>query len=434
VTTPNPQQFCNSSEHDVSRRRVLGTIGGTAVGLGLGALGGIVQPAVGEQLRKKEKQVLLLWLDGGMSQLESWDPKPNTRFGGPFRSISTSIPGVQISELMPQTAKLMHEIAVVRTMKTEDANHSSGVPKIMRGHPKNRGVVYPFWGSAVAKLMGPTSSGLPPYLWVKPGNGGFISKYAGFLGAKYGALALGDGKPPTNLIRPDSISEKDATERRQLQQLLNNRYSINRRKANNEANSYVFDVADKLMQHRKLFDESTLSAKDRERYGTHDFGRHTLLARNLLEAGVRFVQVTSYGWDTHGDNFNAHASRMPKVDQVYSSLIQDLKDRGMMDHVLVVLMAEFGRTPRINGSVGRDHWPNAWSLSMAGTGIKKGVVLGETLADGTDTKTEPYDIGSMFHTWYHALGIDTAETEFMNGTQPLPIAHDDMAPVKELLV
>ncbi len=426
-------QFCNPTEHGISRRRVLGTLGGGAAGLGIGALGGLVQPAVGEELRKNEKQVLLLWLDGGMSQLESWDPKPNTRFGGPYRSISTSIPGVQISELMPKTAKLMHHLATVRTMKTEDPNHSSGVPKILRGHPKNRGVVYPFWGSAVARLMGPMSSGLPPYLWVKPGNGGFISKYSGFLGAQYGALALGDGKPPTNLVRPDFISERTAIERRELQQLFNKRYVLNRRKGNNEANSYVYDVAEKLMQNQQLFDESLLPAKDRERYGTHDFGRHTLLARNLLEAGVRFVQVTSYGWDTHGDNFNAHSSRVPKVDQVYSSLIEDLIDRGMMENVLVVMMAEFGRTPRINGSVGRDHWPNAWSLSMAGTGINKGVVVGETLADGTDVQTEPYDIGAMFHTWYHALGIDSKHVEFMNGTQPLPIAHDDMHPVKELL-
>lgn len=424
---------CNAIEHGVSRRRILGTIGGTAAGLGLGGLGGIVQPAVGEELRKKEKQVLLLWLDGGMSQFESWDPKPGTPFGGPFRSISTSLPGVHVSELMPRTAQLMHHLAVVRTMKTEDPNHSSGVPKILRGHPKNRGVVYPYWGSAVAQLLGPTSSELPPYVWVKPGNGGFISKYAGFLGARYGALALGDGKPPTNLVRPDSLSESNATERRDLQQLLNQRYARNRRRQNNDANSYVYDVAEKLMKNKRLFDESTLPDSDRDRYGRHDFGRHTLLARNLLEAGVRFVQVTSYGWDTHGDNFNAHASRVPRVDEAFAALIEDLVDRGMMDHVLVVVMAEFGRTPRINGSVGRDHWPNAWSLAMAGSGIRRGIVVGQTLDDGTEVKTEPYDIGAMFHTWYQAIGIDSQHTEFMNRDQPLPVAHDDMKPVQELL-
>ena len=397
-------------------------------------MGGLVHPAIGEELKKNERQVLLLWLDGGMSQLESWDPKPNTTWGGPYRSIPTSLPGIHVSELMPKTAQLMHEIALVRSMKTEDANHSSGVPKIMRGHPKNRGVVYPFWGSAVAKLMGPTSSGLPPYLWVKPGNGGFISKYAGFLGAKYGALALGDGKPPTNLVRPETLSAQNATERRELQQLLNRNFAERRRKAASEANSYVYDVADTLMKHRDLFDESLLPDKDRQRYGTHDFGRHTLLARNLIEAGVRFVQVTSYGWDTHGDNFNAHASRVPKVDQTFSALVTDLIDRGLMDNVLVVMMAEFGRTPRINGSVGRDHWPNAWSVAMTGTGIQRGAVVGKTLDDGTDVATEPYDIGAMFHTWYHALGVDSKSVEFMNGTQPLPIAHDDMEPVREVLI
>lgn len=424
---------CNQAAHQFSRRRVLGSMASGAAGLGLGALGGLVHPAVGEELKKKEKQIVLLWLDGGMSQLESWDPKPNTPYGGPFRSIPTALPGIHVSELMPQTAKLMDRISVVRSMKTEDPNHSSGVPKILRGHPKNRGVTYPFMGSAVAKLLGPTSSGLPPYVWVKPGNGGFISKYAGFLGARYGALALGDGKPPQNLVRPESISAKNALDRRELQQLLNRRYAARHRTDWNEANSYVYDVADTLMKNTDLFDESLLPARDRERYGTHDFGRHTLLARNLLEAGVRFVQVTSYGWDTHGDNFNSHANRVPKVDQAYSALIEDLYDRGMMDHVLVVMMCEFGRTPRVNGAVGRDHWPNAWSLATAGTGIRPGVVVGKTLDDGTDVATEPYDIGALFHTWYRAVGIDSSEVEFMNGTQPLPIAHDDMAPIAELL-
>jgi len=427
-------QHCKLWEHDISRRRVLGAMAGGAAGVGLGGLGGLLQPAVANELANSDKQVLLIWLDGGMSQLESWDPKPDTQYGGPFRSIPTSLPGVHVSELMPGIAKQMHKLAVLRSMKTEDPNHSSGVPKILRGHPKNRGVKYPFFGSAVAKLLGPTESGLPPYVWVKPGNGGFISKHAGFLGAKYGALALGDGKPPDNLVRPDSISKEADEARQELRERFNRRYASRRRKAFNEANSYVYDVAQTLMQHVDLFDESTLAEKDKQRYGAHDLGRHTLLARRLIEAGVRFVQVTSYGWDTHGDNFNAHASRVPKVDQSFSALLEDLDERGLMDRVLVVMMAEFGRTPRINGSVGRDHWPNAWSVAMTGCGIKKGVVVGETLADGTDVKTEPYDIGAMFHTWYSALGLQTHKTEFFNGTQPLPIAHDDMDRVKELLV
>ncbi len=361
-----------------------------------------------------------------MSQLESWDPKPNTQYGGPFRSISTSLPGVQISELMPNVAKRMHLLSIVRSMRTEDPNHSSGIGKILRGHPKNRGVVYPFMGSAVAKLLGPCSSGLPPYIWVKPGSGGFISKYAGFLGAKYGALALGDGKPPDNMLRPEGLSDADDLARNRLRKLFNDRYAERHPKDSSEAQGYVYDVAHKLMERTDLFDESRLPDSDRERDGKHDLGRHMLLGRRLLEAGVRFVKVTSYGWDTHGDNFNAHASRMPKVDQSLSALLDDLKDRGMLDHVLILVMAEFGRTPRINGSVGRDHWPNAWSLAMAGTGIRPGVVVGETNAQGTDIVTEAHDIGAMFHTWFRALGINPETTQYMNGTQPLPIAHDEI--------
>jgi len=427
----NEPHRCKPWEHELSRRRMLGGLAGA--GLGLGALGGLVQPAVGEALKQKERQMLLIWLDGGMSQLESWDPKPNTQFGGPYRAIPTSVPGVHVSELMPRLAQQMHRLAVVRSMKTEDPNHSSGVPKILRGHPKNRGVKYPFLGSAVAKLMGPTASGLPPYIWVKPGSGGFISKHAGFLGAKYGALALGGGKPPENLVRPNQITDELDEARHQLREMFNRRYASEHRRHASEANSHVYDVARTLIKHRELFDESTLPERDKQRYGTHDLGKHTLLARRLLEAGARFIQVTSYGWDTHGDNFNAHASRVPKVDQACSALLEDLDDRGMLDHVLVVIMAEFGRTPRVNGSLGRDHWPNAWSMAMTGCGINRGVVVGETNPSGTDVASEPHDIGAMFHTWYRALGIDPHATEYMNGTQPLPIAHDDMDAVEELL-
>lgn len=421
---------CKPWEHAISRRRMLGSV---AAGTAAAGLGGLLRPAVAEALKKSDRQVLLMWLDGGMSQLESWDPKPNTQFGGPYRAIPTSVTGVHISELMPRVARQMDKLAVVRSMKTEDPNHSSGVPKILRGHPKNRGVTYPYMGSAVARLMGSMESGLPPYVWVKPGSGGFIPKHAGFLGAKYGALALGNGQPPDNLVRPESISAEDDAARHELRERFNRRYAQRHRPAASEANSYVYDVAQTLMKHEDLFDESTLPEKDKDRYGRHDLGKHTLLGRRLLEAGVRFVHVQSYGWDTHGDNFNAHASRVPKVDQALSSLLEDLEERGMMDNVLVVVMAEFGRTPRVNGSLGRDHWPNAWSLAMAGCGIGRGVVVGETNADGTDVASEPYDIGHMFHTWYQALGINSTHVEFMNGTQPLPIAHDDMHAVKQLL-
>jgi len=422
----NYDHLCRPTDHLLSRRAILGAAG--AVGLG-----SLLSPAVAEEVKKQHKQVLFIWIDGGMSQLESWDPKPNTLFGGPFRAIPTSVPGVHLSELMPQTAKQMHHLAVIRSVHTQDNSHSAGVARIQRGDPKNRGVTYPFFGSAVAKLLGAGDSGLPPYVWIKPGNGGFIHQDGGFLGPKYGAVAFGDGKPPENLVLPESLTQADADDRAALQAAANARYAKNRRKQMGEATSYVYEVARTLMRRQDLFDTSKFDPKDVERYGTHEFGRHMLQARKMLEAGVTFVKVNSYGWDTHGDNFNGHLSLMPKFDQAFGAMIEDLAERGMFDNVLVISMSEFGRTPRINGHIGRDHWPEAWSVAMAGCGLKRGAVVGATNDLGTFVKGDEHDIGALFHTWFACLGIDTKKVEYDNGGQPLPLAHDSMSPVTELL-
>jgi uncharacterized protein (DUF1501 family) len=421
--------LCKPFEHQLSRRQWLGSV--TASAAGVLGLGGLVQPALAEELKKKRRQVLFIWLDGGISQLESWDPKPNTQFGGPFRAIPTSVPGIHVCELLPRSAKLMHHLALVRSLCTKDNSHSAGVARIQRGDPKNRGVTYPYFGSAVAKLLGAGDSGLPPYVWIKPGSGGFIHDDAGFLGPKYGALAFGDGKPPEYLLRHKSLTEEDDLARNELRNLADQRYAERRRKEFTEANSYVYTMAEQLKKRQDLFDTSKFSAREVERYGEHEFGRHMLIGRKMLEAGVTFVKVNSYGWDTHGDNFNGHLHMVPKVDQAFSAMIQDLVDRGMMDHVLVIMMSEFGRTPRINGHIGRDHWPEAWSLVMAGCGIKRGIAVGKTNDKGTYVATEEHDIGHMFHTWFRALGI--TETEYDNNGQPLPIAHDDCKPVMEIL-
>ncbi len=417
---------CTPLDHHLSRRQWLGSVG--AMGLA-----GLTTPAIAEQLRKERKQVLFVWLDGGMSQLESWDPKPNTPFGGPLRAIPTSVPGIHISETLPQSAKVMQHLAIVRSVSTQDNSHSAGVERIQRGDPKNRGVVYPYFGSAVAKLIGPGESGLPPYISVKPMSGGFLFKDAGFLGPKYGALALGDGKPPEGLLRPKDLTAEDDAERNELRKLIDSRYVEGRRPEFSEANTHAFEMAAQLQKRIELFDLTKLPKKDQDRYGSHDLGRHMLLARRLLEEGVTFVKVTSYGWDSHGDHFNQSLSQHPRFDQPFAAMIEDLHERGMLDNVLVIAMSEFGRTPRINGHIGRDHWPEAWSVCMAGRGLKKGVVAGKTNDKGTEVATEPHDIGSLFHTWWRALGVNPEETEYRNAGQPLPIAHEDMTPIHEIL-
>jgi hypothetical protein len=265
-------------------------------------------------------------------------------------------------------------------------------------------------------------------------SGGFIYQDAGFLGPKYGALAFGDGKPPENLLRPESISAEDMLARNEFRAAADRRYAVRRRPGSTEANGFVYDMGLQLMKRQELFDSSKVSPRDVERYGTHDLGRHLLQARRMLEAGVTFVKVNSYGWDTHGDNFNGSLCLVRKFDQPFAAIIEDLAASGRLEHVLVIAMSEFGRTPRVNGHLGRDHWPEAWSLVMAGHGVKRGVVIGKTNDNGTYVDSEPHDIGHMFHTWFQALGIDSQKVEYDNHGQPLPIAHDDCHPVKEVLV
>jgi hypothetical protein len=418
---------------------LLGTLSAGAAGCA--GLGGLLRSAIAGEMKAKGKQVLFIWLDGGISQLESWDPKPCTEFGGPFRTIATSLPGVHISELLPKTAGHMHRLAVVRSMSTKDNSHSSGAFRIERGDPANRGVAYPFFGSAVAKLVGAGDSGLPPYISIRSADMGNllhddVESYeaAGFLGPQYGPLMFLDGQPPRNLLRPASVSQQDQDERTRLREQAARRYEQGRRSELAAAANHSFEAARTLMEkHHQLFDPARFPPRDVERYGASALGQHMLLARNLLEAGVTFVKVGSYGWDTHGDNFNGHISLVPKFDQAFAAVLEDLDERGMLEHVLVIAMSEFGRTPRINGHVGRDHWPEAWSLVMAGCGIKRGLVVGKTNDVGTFVDTDPYDIGHMFHTWFKALGIDSQNTQYTNRGQPLPIAHGECQAVSELL-
>jgi hypothetical protein len=418
---------CGGHDHRLSRRRMLGLVGGA---LGIGAFGA---PSVAQALRRKERQVLMIWLDGGMSQLESWDPKPGTEHGGPFRAIPTSVPGVHVSELLPHTAKRMHKLAVVRSMSTKDNSHSLGVPRMLRGDPVNRGVDYPYLGSAVAKLLGPAADGMPPYVWIKPGSSGFVSQHAGLLGAKWGALALGEGKPPVHIQRPEGVTEETDAARQELRRQADARFRQGRADAEVDAYESCYDTALKLMRRKDLFDDARVPRRDVERYGTHPLGRHLLQARILVEAGVRFTKVTSYHWDTHGDNFSMHRELMPQIDKPFAALLDDLDDRGLLDHVLVLLMSEFGRTPKINQRWGRDHWPEAWSLALAGCGIKRGVVVGKTSPDGAWVDESPYDVGHLFHTVFKAVGIDPDEQVYKHNGQTLAIAREDMGPIKEVL-
>lgn len=418
---------CGSPDHEFSRRQIL--LGGIAGAVGLG---GLLHPAVAKDLKRSQKQVLFIFNDGGMSQLESWDPKPGTEFGGPFRAIATSAPGVHISELLPQTAKQMHHLALVRGLNTHNPSHGSRM-FAFNGNPKNRGVRYPDLGPAMTKLLPEQKNGLPPCILIKPYSGGVDYKSAGFLGAGHSTLMLGEGKPPVNMTRPKSLSNEAAKRRNKFRQQANRRFERGRRETEANAYTYSFTMAEQLMKRTDLFDETKFAPRDVERYGAHKHGRHILLAKKLLEQGVPFVQVRSYHWDTHSSNFDLHLDMVSGFDRPFAALIEDLAASGRLEHTLVIVLSEFGRTPKINLAFGRDHWPQAWSMCMGGAGIKGGSIHGKTNKRGTWVDDGQVGYADLFHTYFHALGIDPKKTDYENNGQPLPIANEDASAMTTIL-
>lgn len=424
---------CNSPDHLLSRRRFLGDVAaglGTVAGLGAG-FSSFTAPAVAADLARRQRQVLVIWLAGGASQLETWDPKPKTDTGGPFRSIETSVPGVRISELMPKTARQMHHLALLRSINTNENDHGKGHYIMHTGRAQTPAMTHPHLGSVMAKWLTDAQNPLPGYIHITPGGGGKGASEAAFLGPQFNPLYLGNGNAPANTAQDPALSALGASGRQALRMHLNDRFARRRRTAETEAYTTTYEQALRLMTRRDVFDVSKEPAKDLERYGTHDFGRHCLLARRLLESGVTFVQVSHSNYDTHNENFDFHLEQVGEFDQSFAALIDDMAARGLLRHTLVVVMSEFGRTPQINYLYGRDHWGTAWSVCLAGAGIKPGNVVGKTNARGTEVVDKQVGGGHLFHTYLRAVGLDPTESFEANGrviqlADPTAKAIDDL--------
>jgi uncharacterized protein (DUF1501 family) len=420
---------CGSPEHLPSRRGFLGGLAAGALGAGLGAL---VRPTIAAELEKKQKRVLLVWLSGGSSQLETWDPKPGTDTGGPFQAISTSVPGVQICELLPYTAKQMHRLALVRGVNTAEDDHGKGAVIMQTGRRPEPRSEYPHLGSVMAKLLGNDDNPLPGYVHITPRASGGSKQDSAFLGPKYASVTLLDGQPPDNLLRPDALSEAADRERNDLRQHANDRFLSHRRTAETEAYTQTYEQAARVVQQRGVFDLAKEPVSLRDHYGTHDFGRHCLLARRLLESGVTFVKLTHTNYDTHHENFDFHIEQIGEFDRSFATLIDDLHQRGLLDTTLVIVAAEFGRTPKINRNYGRDHWSKAWSVALAGCGIKGGAVVGKTNANGTAVTDREVNGGHLFHTYFRALGLNPKRNHYPQG-QPIPMADPKADAITEVL-
>lgn len=419
--------YCNPTEHQLSRR---GFLGGAAGLLGLNAF---ARADAAKTLASEQKRVLVVWLAGGVSQLETWDPKPGTDTGGPFQTIGTSVPGTHICELLPLSAQHMHRMALVRSINTAENDHGKGAIIMHTGRRTEPGITYPHLGSVCAKLLGADSNPLPGYIHVTPrGSGGVNAADAAFLGPRFASVALDDGKAPANIDRPTDLTAEAEALRHEMRLKASERFLQRRRTAQTEAYTHSYDQAAGLMRKRGVFDSSSEPEKVKDRYGRHDFGRHCLMARRLLEGGATFVKVTHTNYDTHHENFDFHIEQLGEFDRPFAALMDDLAVRGMLESTLVVVMSEFGRTPKINRNYGRDHWGTAWSVALAGCGIKGGAVHGKTNANGTAVADGMVNGAHLFHTYLKALGFDGKKNWYID-KRPIPMADPKAAPIKEVL-
>jgi hypothetical protein len=427
--------FCHSPAHALNRRQFLGALGtGLLAGPTLLADNVVMASPQAADAKKQGKAVIILYLGGGASQLETWDPKPGTPTGGPFRAIPTTVPGVHISELLPRMARVMHHLALVRSVDNSAMGADHNGTGMHLGRTSDRFVNYPSFAEIVTQELGRWDTKIPDHVELQMTD---VFRYestvpASFLGTRVHPVVLTGGKRPANLGRLPSIDAADHAEREALRDYLGRRFEAERRSASAEGYNRTFQRVRGLMSCDSLLDVDRSDPRDLDRYGPTALGRHCLLARRLVEAGVSVVKVRHTWWDTHADNFEGHQALTLDLDQALSTLIQDLADRDLLKTTLVLTTSEFGRTPRISAELGRDHWANAWSVTLAGCGVPGGAVVGKTNGDGTavvDRRVTPAD---LHHTYYRLLGIDPHKRYYL-GSRPVYLADDKAKAIQELL-
>ena len=430
----NLGSWCGSLDHGLSRRGFLGaTVGAATFATAMNGLDVLTNPAVAEDIRRQGKRVILLWLAGGPSQLETWDPKPGRPTGGPFRSIETNVPGIRISELMPQLAQRQQHTAIIRSLNTKNADHGGGAKLMETGKKPEPGTDFPDLGAVLARELGQADSPVPDYVSLYTSTEGRRKGGPGFLGAKYAPMFLDNGLMPENIRRLEAISELDHTQRAELRELLHNRFAQGREIDTLGSHNGAYRRVKGLMASEKLFNITQEPQAMRDRYGPTQFGEQVLCARRLIEAGTPFVKVARAWWDSHGQNFETHLELVTELDHVMSVLLDDLQERGLLESTMVITLGEFGRTPNINASLGRDHFASAWSASLSGCGVKGGTVYGKTDEDGKTVIDGQIGAAELFATIYEALGIN-CQKNYHIGSRPIPLTEPGTKPIGAVLV
>ena len=372
-----------------------------------------------DELRKRQMACILLWMNGGPSQLETFDPKPGTDHGGETKAIDTAVPGIKIAEGWSRLAGVMDDVAIIRSMTNKEGNHQRATYQLHTGYSPSGTVKHPGFGSVVAAELGDPKFDLPHIVSV--GGGPTIG--AGILGAGYEPFQVNDPlKPPANVL--SAVPTDRFTRRMGLLSRLEGAGFAARGggdRVREHATLYKQTSGMILSPRMKSFDLEAEDSSLRDAYGRTPFGQGCLLARRLVEAGVTFVEVRMGGWDTHIKNHDAVGKLAGAVDPGFATLVADLKKRGMLDRTLVVWMGEFGRTPKINPNAGRDHFPRVFNVALAGGGVKGGQVLGASSADGSEVKDRPVAVNDLLRSLCHSLQIDPAKENMSPQGRPIKL-------------
>ncbi|MBM3837914.1 MAG: DUF1501 domain-containing protein [Verrucomicrobia bacterium] len=416
--------------------------------------------ASGSAARDK-KSVILIWLDGGPSHLETYDPKPEApmEIRGPWRAIETNVSGIRISEMLPEHAKRADKMVFIRSLHHNNGDHFAAAHWMLTGrygsHASDLPQKYPSVGSYVARVRGANAPGVPAYvglpaaqsIYIFPGYQG-----AAYLGAAYnpfdantqqkylGATDKSKIQPPKFLENPAAQPERIRGRVDLLTHLDHLRRDLDKSGTMDAMDHYNQQAINLLLGNkaREAFDIEKEKPETRDRYGRGSWGHYTLMARRLVEAGVSFVTVDMPHWDDHSQIEKGHGAKLPVMDKAVGALVQDLADRGMLKDVLVLVMGEFGRTPRLNQGQpgisvpGRDHWGEAFSVMLAGGGLRTGQVVGATNDKGERPIERPLTPADVLATVYHVLGIDPRQTFLDNSGRPIPIL-DSGNPIREII-
>jgi hypothetical protein len=385
------------------------------------------------------KSVIHIFMPGGMAHQESWDPKPNApiEYRGEMTSIPCKIPGVYLNECFKHTAQIADKLVICRSMTHGEAAHERGTHNMFTGYRPSPAVVYPSMGSVVSHEFG-VRNNLPPYVCIPSqpttyaGSGYLSSSFAPF---SLGADPANGGFQVQDLALPGGVDDKRFTSRKSMLEAVNDHFAKTEKSDNLDAMDTFYKRAYGLISSQKAreaFDINKEDAKLRDEYGRNAAGQRMLLARRLVESGVRFVSLTYGGWDLHAGIRGGTLSQLPAFDQAFAALIRDLERRGLLDTTMIMVSSEFGRTPKINASAGRDHWPKVFSVVLAGGGLKKGVVFGTSDATASEPDEDPLSVEDLSYTVFGQLGIKGEKALMAPGARPVLVVYGGK-PVKEII-